>query len=1582
MFVFPRNHHRSENSNFGLWMSRPIFKEFRLEKEAGIEADLKEKTIKKLEEEAIKLKQSIEQSQEALLKDTEEKYNKKYADEDFEKWDYPKQQRRPHEEGVKLNFEDLKSTKDQIKAIQKAEFFYEDDKGKKWHPFADAGKYFEKRGKQPQALESLLKSIEEHEELIVELEKAKTAVIYRRNKRLTLKGGNVEGIARKRKEFKNSREFGNAITAFERAVESNFLSDRFFESFWKGPEGVESGQKLRESKQLFLSILAAETNDFAPNSFVLGEKFKDDPKENKRNFPFLHHEWIKYMGGKDPDQDIRYFRGKLTEQGVVAKTDSAHIPERIDEIILASGATGIENRTKKVRKTPPASRSFAEMQGAIGKIIDLDFKKKIKALKKEDENHTDIAIYEENIKALEKCKDLALAARDYYKRLEDKNDAGKAFTREGLSKKPQVLMELAMRKFKKAMDMADYPFGEHGGHFGKDLHPAVRRNLIATIYREGVGRYRLDKEGKEEFDENITDEYKWMIDTLAQSDYFNQNVEGRFLQAPQRNFLLFLRYGNLAMVKAHVLEEHIGALEGIDKLIAKENAEPNDKKKEDITKEIDGLIVKWSDYIYGLPATTPLSRDNIDQVLQRDKDDLRQWEGLYKEAHKLARVKKPTRKQFDDFISTFKETTSSYDEVYGVNKKFIESFEKYIAHVDVTYNALNYNPESRWNYLEHLGIRMEYVQGRYEDYINPKNKEGDPDMKIEAWDHMLASEEGTQKLVKLFSYILPETKPGIAQGKEDFLKVLATVKGAALDPDPKIRNAQITAKNIVKMIQIEIEHRENIDAKRAEGSAEVAAKLEGMTFGDKITEYAKGVINMAIGPGQSIANRAAGVALLVMAYKLAKKAYKGEGKSGQILRVLFLAGATELAIKHVTGEGLLDRAKLTGIAESMKGTYESVLIDRGKAQMEAKGISDDEHARALNELNKVPFADVMTWYDATKLDGHPRPGYENVKLPKQIDPYNIARGTKWKEYNPEMRASKIVKHAIKNFFGYVGDKVEKGLYKGKEALKERWVKAVTDKNYDLKKAKFTEIQIIVINQFREKPKDLTWEVVLKAEMDSHDVERVQKESWSEQAQERFKEMSNSLIASFRKEIVAPASEKGRTFYENMGTHYAPWVREMLSDLVDATTTNVKIVADRAEIWYEAKKPVILEFVDDVWQLTVAGVTLPLEVLYAVSKFAIPWTTTKLRQVKELIRSDKLVTIHDNLALRNVVGRELLNASGQIDQAKLDDDDELKKSETFGFLGYYTRPFASAFGAANGNPESIANGNAYFTETQNERSPDYRIGYLVTSVDKKTAGVKDTHSVSEAYNLMEKAVREQAMEQFIERGIDNGQELTKANLKKYMNAIHVVVQTGGPGEEAPSKLYAFYRMPMPDSHEYFLKEKGRFPDYYNAAEIKDRLPFIIDPKKSLYKNVKEAFGVNSYGTRKFGGYALLAFSQWIRASAYVIEKTGGLVHSVLDVMPFINTNSITWITKYTSLEEDQKQWLDERLESARKPGTAMSKFYKRRSNADAYDKSLTLFEKNRVTGELYLGHIRGRINTDNYDVAPDGWDTEWRRANRP
>ncbi len=1563
------SHHRSENSDFGLWVNQPVFREFRLETEAGIETDLKEETIKKLEEEVDKQKEKVEESRETLLA-SQKAYNQKYADEDFEEWDDVAKKRRPHEQAVKLDFDDLGATKDRTKAIQESEFFYEDDEtGKKWHPFKEVKKYFEKRRNQPKELASLVKAIEEHEALLKKLEKAKTDVIYRRHQRLTYKGEKVGEIMRKRKEFKESREFNNAVAAFERAVESPLLSDRFFESFWKGPEGIESEQKLRESKQLFLSILAYETNDFAPNSFVLGENFKNDPAENKRNFPFLHHEWLTYWGGKDPEQDIRHFHEKLTEQETLARAKSDAIPARIDEIIQTSGATGIENRAAKVRMTPPLSRAFGEIGGAIGDI-QLDFEIKIKNLKKEKETHLNIAIYQEKIKDLEKCKKLADAAQDYHKRVEDKEKAGQAFTRESLSKpnNRQILMELAMRKFKKAMETVDHLYGEHGGYFGKDLHPAIRRMLVATIYREGVSRYRINKEGKEEYEGDITDEYKWMFETLAQSEYFNRTVEGRFLQAPQRTFLLFARYANLAMVKARLLEDNIGRMEEISELIK--------EKSED--KEIDPMIAELSQYVYG-PDGNPLSRDNIGKVIKRDKKTLQQWQGLYKEAHKLARVKNPTRKQFADYIETFKKTKSLYDEIYGVNnREFIKSFEEDLAHIDVTYSTLDYDPESRWDYLERLGMRMEYVQGRYEDYISPENKEGDPGMKIEAWDHMLASEEGVQKLVKMFNYILPETKPGVAQGKEDFLKVLETIKGAELDPDPKIRNAQITARNIVKMIEIEIRHREKIDAARAEGKAELAAKLDGMTFGDKITDYAKGVIDMVIGPGQSIANRAAGVALLIGAWKLAKKAYKGEGKSGKFLRVLFMAGAAELTIKHVTGEGLLDRFKLTGIAESMEGTYESVLLEQGAADMEKNEISDDEHARALQELNDVPFAELMEWYEATTPDGRPRPGHEDVKLPRRIQAYNIVRGIKFKEYDPEMRAAKVVKRTIENFFGYVGDKVEKDAYWGKEALNERWVKAITDKDYDLEKAQFTEIQQIIIKKFRNNPDDLTWEVVLKAEMDSYEAERVQKESLLERSKEWGKETSNKLIAKFRYDIYSPVTEAGKDFYDNLGTHYVPWVKRVLSELVDSTTTNVKIMGRRAEIWYEAKKPVILEFVDDVWQLTVEGVTLPLEVLYGVSKFAIPWTTTKLRQVKELLRSDQLVTIHRDLELRDVVGRELLDQNSQLDRQKLEDDDELRGSETFSFLGYYTRPFASAFGAANGNPEAIANGNAYFTETQNERSPDYRIGYLLTSVDKEKAGVKDTHSVGEAHNLMEKAMREQAMEQFVSKHPN----LTKADLKKYMDTIHVVVKTGGPGEKAPSKIYAFYRMPMPDSHEYYLKEKGRFPDYYNAAEIKDRLPFIIDPKKGLYENVKEAFGLNSYGTKKFGGYALLAFSQWVRASSYVIGKAGGFAHDVLDVLPFIDSGSIAWIRRYTSLSEEQKQWLDEYFESARSPGTAMSQFYKNRTNAETYDKSLKLFEKNKLEGDLYLGHIRGRQNTDNYNVRPDGWDNEWQKANRP
>jgi hypothetical protein len=1523
---------------------------FRTPAESGISSlEVPQTALREKSENLEKARQELEKK----VKDYNEKYSSGYAK--WEKESEEEKKRNPHEQPLALDLRNPAQLEAQIKGIQNSTIFFETSE----YPFAEIVGRFSNRESQADDLQAILNTVTQLQALDFQKVEAKAELAGAAETRFTERGAGLRDLLAEKKHLSVGPGFDNVEGLLNMAIKNPLLKDRRFESLWTGPNGKEDQQQLRQNMDMFLSILASQTNNFAPGQFILGNDFQNDPVANKRNHPFLFEEWKRYGNVEDPTVEDRAAKvgGLESEYGV----KTMQVPDEANAVLVAQN---LPNQFRVQAKLKPEGTNTREDFKALADDLD-GVRKKLVVYKRDSlKNQPDkIAAAEKAITALERYAKLIEANADYQTRVEEQAENGNAFTRSSLEKKPQLVLEMALRQYQKAVAIVDRTSGPLGASTQNLMNPSVRNMIIATVYQQGVSRYSF-KDGKESYEDNVDDEYSVMLPKLALSPYFNRLNLGHFLDAEQRDFLIFARYANLAFSKENFLTDKVGAMKTLAPKVA-DYASKTDAEKAEIDKDIAALA-RW---IPGIDAKTPLSRDNLAQVLAREEGELQSWIDFRGEAEGLMN-RKPAdgqsdedfkgqmRKDLREFMDRFKAKTA-YDPIYGSsNKAIIESYSTQIQKIDNTYQTLSFDEKSRSAALERMGMRLEGFYAGFEKY-----RADHPEMSLEKWDSYLLASGDVEKLITMFQVILPESS--VAGGKEDFLAVLRTLHGNFPDKiTPENRDAHSLALAVYGVLKQEIKDRETVSDKTAKDHAEVQSRVNGMTFGDKVTEYSRSVIDMLIGPGQTIANRAAGAAILFAAYKLIMKGVKGDDKWGKLLRVGGLAVAAELVLKHVTGEGMLDRARLTGVAAALEGSYESVLLERGKNL----DISSDEHSRALLEMNKVPFKSLMEWYNNSTEGGQPFTGKKDI-FPREINTYAIARGIGLKEQDSGMRARYVVKKAMQNFMGYVGNKDRMGEDHGREALQERWITAVEHPEFDLSKMKGTDIELskVLIQGYRKNPRGLTWQEVMKAEIDPDDVKKTAKGGIMNQIIEWSQEKANIAIANLRTEIVSPTDEKLKVIYARMGDRYAPWLKEKLSKAIKTGKEKIEVAEDSVSIWYNENEATIIRFAEGHWELVKAGVRVPLEVLYGLDQAVVPWTNAKVRQLEDIVGGPQFFTENADLSLGDFVGAGLL-ANGQLNKQKFDNPEVLysqKDNEKFDRLGYYTIPFVKAFQAAGNNPERVAKGEAYF-EDKNP-TPENRgmtAAYMITSIDRKEANVL-TDNKDSALSLMKTAIKEKAIRQFMAKN----PKMKKEMLETYMDTIHVVIQKSQEGE-TPNKIYAFWRMPMPEGMEYFLKETHHFPDYEDAARIKDRPPFIVDPDKTLFDNLKGAFGINDYGTLKYAGYLQVALAEWIRVSNFVVSRTGDLAAFGAEFIPRHGPHIAKEIEKFTRLDEEQLEWLDEHLESAGS-GHPISALYQNDKNKQKeYKIALAVARLNHE--HMYLKNIPGRKNPKDYEDQPKDW----------
>ena len=1495
----------------------------------------------------------------AALEKRVAEYNKRYGETPWFRKKFGKSEF--YEQKLILNFKDPDITISQIDSILTTPYTYNGISYKITEMAPSA-----KRADQANQLKKLKQLFEERKKLIGAYNKVREVRFEGYSTALVSENYRVEAMRELEAKFEKNPNYKRLEAEYEKAF-GRFLENPELSKFYKRADGTIDPYKQRESKQLFFAILARETNNFS-SDFVLSNFTENDPEANKKNYPHIYTEWVKTrFDVRKIDSAKAEVENKTREAGL--KTPDEHetkITDMVKELNAGARAAHLPSVFKdpseglEKPKTGTSNENYKDYYDRLGKRLN-DLKTDLRlAIGKYEDDPGKKAFVEK----LKKTKDetlpkfIALAEAQYTLALHEAKleKIDSEFVKPRLNLDRQILMELAMMQFQKAMSIVDTPFeGQESWH--RNLHPAVRRMLIAMIYKEGVARFTPTGEYKDD----VRQQYKWMFGKLVQSKYFNPETKDRFLDPEQREFLIVARYANLAFYRIKYMEtEAIPNIQKIHNELQRDITEKNapgatPARRDELNKKIQDNIGRMGQFT----LEKPLTEANVLTILARTQEMLKHWKTFYNEADKL--LTNPDRVQIRAFIEKMKKSpTLKFDE--KENEEFITNFGKYLEDVDLIYNTFDLKERGSGQYLERMGINPEGVYRAYLLYFKKH-----PEMKTDQWDNHLRTAEGTKKLFEMFKSILPASS--VFKGREYFLQVFATLNGVSIGTKPAMRDSQAVAMNIYQILKNEMRRREQIAAATAAGNDAAVSKLQGMTFGDRITETAKGVYDMLMGPGQSIANRVAGGVLIILAYKAAKSAYKGDTNIGKLLRVAFVAGSVELVLKNLYGEGLTDKLKLDGLADALGGTYESVLLDRAKQKK--TDITETEHSAALMELRNVPFDKLVEWYEATDIDGNPpenpdKPPKGKEKLPSQINIINIARGSI--KGSKEKHAKRIIKRTLENFFGYVGNKEDKDADAGKDILKEIWIKAIRNPKYKLEDARFATRNLPpeLIASWRKDPRPITWQMVMQVEIRPEDVERVKKKGVLEAAKDKMAEAGAAIERWTRRDLEEPLGARASKFKENVGTRYWPSIKNFLGEMGEAGATKLSYGARHVELWYEGNKYEIKRFAKDHWDLVVEGVKLPLLVLYGADKLVVPTLTTKLKQMREILSSKKLHAIPTGREMRtsDIMKPDLLDKyraylADMKPEKRVDIMDE-KKNPQAHYFGLYQIPFYKAWNSIFGrNGRRISGREAYYVSSKDRLMEDgpANIGYYISETTEEDAKdkIKSTDPPENKLLAMTAKSYEQAQKFYENQGVP------VEMIHKYMSPIHSITAMG-PDNSPPYKLYTFWRMPLPGSEEYLMKELGRWTDYPDANEHKFRPPFMVDPSKGVLENLKIAFGARSPAVREGFSYVTIGVSEWLRLMIGTLEASGTIVGGAGRLF-MKDKSKLNWLADLTNRDEKTLQAIDEYLGSAAFPKFAMSDFYKNEKNAKIYNQA----------AEFARTYRKPEINLK---TTPDGKNIVW------
>ena len=244
-----------------------------------------------------------------------EAYNKMYASS-------PWFRKRPeiYEEKLVLSLEDTSKSKIEIDRILKTPYRFENNN-------YELGKIApsDKRSGQADILKKIKKLFDNRDQLITIETKARDEKLNGHMRGLVYRSREVEQITQTDLEWRKRPEFGRLDNAYKNVI-GKFISDPRYAHFYKDGEGKFNPAFERQNKQLFFAILARETNGFT-NESVFGDRFSDDPEENKKNFPFLYNEFLTRIHNFNPEEiigaenDVKRKEEEMKAKGIPVGSD-------------------------------------------------------------------------------------------------------------------------------------------------------------------------------------------------------------------------------------------------------------------------------------------------------------------------------------------------------------------------------------------------------------------------------------------------------------------------------------------------------------------------------------------------------------------------------------------------------------------------------------------------------------------------------------------------------------------------------------------------------------------------------------------------------------------------------------------------------------------------------------------------------------------------------------------------------------------------------------------------------------------------------------------------------------------------------------------------------------------------------------------------------------------------------------------------------------------------------------------------------------------------------------------------------------
>ncbi len=1506
MNLFP-SHQRNESPNlFGLLASRFLFKS-----PSKAPHKIPDDEVTSAKKEA---KEQYEKAVTAFKKNITD-YNAKYGEKPDDGGEDA------HYEKIKFDLSDIPGMRAQIGSIKQA---MKDSAGEAWPTILP-------NNPQWQHLEGFLRVLQE-----IPQYKAKLAegVEYAHRGRLAERHKLMIEAGEKKELWKKKPAYQTLSGTFD-----TLASHEDFKNVWASSEGLTT-QKQREAKELFFAMMAEKTNGFK-DSFVLGpeEVFSENSEENIRNFPFIYQEFLKHEGnaiaGENVSIDkIRNAQAAANEAGRKIKGIGT-----AEDIIKRNGAETIASEKlgpePSVPDTPAWVKRAAVLRSMVHKLREKAKQNPdLPQAKGWEKAADDLAIHLAHAEAhllLSRLKDRETLVRSKFKRTYLSHPA-----------RQKLVMELAMRKFVKAMDMIDSPFGNANWH--QTLHPTVRRMLIATVYDGGVATYEEDAAGNITYNDDLKGHYTWMASSLALSDYFNWKEVGENMDADHEAVLKAAFLGSKIAV---LLENFKPTEEVIDDWIKVREADDANQEKlidELMGKHEPALVERFKKYklseLQDLKKKVGENRNNLQDFLNRTKEA----------------IKDPYSKKSKEFIAMMKagdykkklaDDVDHLGKIGVIDGASLHAYEQQMYNLQINFKTAELQNKNELMFFEGLGMNIEGLEPKYLEAIK-KN----PKLKVEYWDDLfMGSDAEFNSLVALFEQIIPDSTAG---GKEDFIAGMKSLRKrylgigsmTKLNASLQEGSEEAVVLNVFRMLQLHLKGRANVAAFEDMKAKEVASRLRGMHIGDILAKNVGGVWEMLTGPGQSMVNRAAGLVLMYGMYKAARKAMKGEGKAGKALRALFVAGAVEIAAKEITGRGILDRMGLDSIAGAMEGTYEAVLQQNAAEDFEKKNIPPEAHLASLVALNNVPFDKVTEWYESSDPNGMPRDKKGKDKLPSGLRQHlgTIANKMGIKSdadvIDKNMAARRVLFETVKHFFSYVGK--ERGHDHAKEALKERWIKMVPghkeyDPNYKPKFSSYDHREWLEAGGVTSK--DITWQMVMRAEIDPAEVDLTHGKTPMGKLEATAKEWASEVNDFVREHVYNPGSGHAEVFFESMGEH-AQDAKKFFKEVAATSERKIYFAKERVVLWYGEHKYEIKRVAENHWNLLVTGVKLPFKVIYAVDNWAVPWSLTKLKQIEETLRSDKLVTTDRDLDAGHITTTvEHLGSPNE------------KLNPNFTYFGVYQTHFLEAITTPQDRVKNKK--KPWFHEDQSTH-----VGYFVSEVTQKEAGASadDPLFSGSPGNLQSKMLiksREKARQQFRNKG------MSFEEIDKYLDSIHTVVKT-----TEPKKVYVFWRMPLKGSSELELKEAGRWPDYPHADQIKHRPHFEIYPHQSAAENLRRAFALDMGPSRTLVSKATKYAGQIPRFVLWNVEAAGTILKGIGSLFETRGAEGRARTERFnkavdslTKRPDGQLQMLDEVSTGAEGQFSASSEFYKDPINAKIFKFSLNF--AHRKGQPLYTGLLQGR-----------------------